>query len=227
MLASITITNSVQGEPSNVVGVKTKNAIDNGMSAIFCLGESVRHLNIFSDRGLKRNVFKCSLLTAKRGRQWKCAPSNWKGLRLLWRTETGTKWFSRTNPCGRLVGHQSSDERIAIQTAHFCICALILGTGVTASPQQAQEVCFFKISLNGFCSTWIFPIYFQTHAEIRQWLRQHISAKVAEETRIIYGGSATAENCNELYAMPDINGFLVGGASLKPDFLKIVASTTK
>jgi triosephosphate isomerase len=67
----------------------------------------------------------------------------------------------------------------------------------------------------------------QTHAEIRQWLRKSVSAEVADSTRIIYGGSATAENCAELYAQPDINGFLVGGASLKPDFLKIVNCTAK
>ena len=66
----------------------------------------------------------------------------------------------------------------------------------------------------------------KTHADIRSWLRKHVSAKVADETRIIYGGSATADNCNELYAMPDINGFLVGGASLKPDFLKIINCTS-
>ncbi len=78
-----------------------------------------------------------------------------------------------------------------------------IGTGVTATPTQAQE----------------------THLEIRNWLRNNISPTVAQETRIIYGGSATAANCAELYAQPDINGFLVGGASLKPEFVKIVNCT--
>ena len=78
-----------------------------------------------------------------------------------------------------------------------------IGTGVTASPQQAQD----------------------THKEIREWLHKNISPAVANETRIIYGGSATASNCAELYAQPDINGFLVGGASLKPDFVKIINCT--
>jgi len=78
-----------------------------------------------------------------------------------------------------------------------------IGTGVTASPQQAQE----------------------THAEIRAWLKKHVSATVAAETRIIYGGSATASNCKELYSQPDINGFLVGGASLKPEFIDIINCT--
>lgn len=78
-----------------------------------------------------------------------------------------------------------------------------IGTGVTASPEQAQE----------------------THADIRAWLSKHVSPEVAAETRIIYGGSATASNAAALYAKPDINGFLVGGASLKPEFVQIINST--
>lgn len=78
-----------------------------------------------------------------------------------------------------------------------------IGTGVTASPQQAQE----------------------THADIRAWLAKNVSSKVSAETRIIYGGSASASNCNELYAQPDINGFLVGGASLKAEFVDIINCT--
>jgi triosephosphate isomerase len=69
--------------------------------------------------------------------------------------------------------------------------------------------------------------FFKTHAQIRDWLARNISTRVADETRIIYGGSATAKNCNELYAMPDINGFLVGGASLKPEFIDIIKCTSK
>jgi triosephosphate isomerase len=78
-----------------------------------------------------------------------------------------------------------------------------IGTGVTATPAQAQE----------------------THAEIRAWLKKNVSPEVAAETRIIYGGSATPQNCDDLYKQPDINGFLVGGASLKPDFVKIINCT--
>ena len=78
-----------------------------------------------------------------------------------------------------------------------------IGTGVTASPQQAQE----------------------THKDIREWLKKNVSAEVAAETRILYGGSATASNCNELYAQLDINGFLVGGASLKAEFINIINCT--
>lgn len=75
-----------------------------------------------------------------------------------------------------------------------------IGTGKTASPQQAQEV----------------------HEKLRQWLKKHVSEAVANSTRIIYGGSVTASNCKELAGMADLDGFLVGGASLKPEFIDII-----
>jgi glyceraldehyde 3-phosphate dehydrogenase len=75
-----------------------------------------------------------------------------------------------------------------------------IGTGLTASPEQAQEV----------------------HAAIRKWLADEVSAEASKSTRIIYGGSVTAANAHELSLKNDIDGFLVGGASLKPDFLKII-----
>jgi len=78
-----------------------------------------------------------------------------------------------------------------------------IGTGKTATPQQAQEV----------------------HAAIRMWLCDNVSIEVAESTRILYGGSVSAANCRELAACPDIDGSLVGGASLKPDFIQIVNAT--
>jgi len=74
-----------------------------------------------------------------------------------------------------------------------------IGTGVVATPQQAQEV----------------------HAEIRKWLEAKCSSDVASTTRIIYGGSVSGGNCVELGKNNDVDGFLVGGASLKPDFLNI------
>jgi len=75
-----------------------------------------------------------------------------------------------------------------------------IGTGKTATPAQAQEV----------------------HDWIRTFLEAKVSKEVAQKTRIIYGGSVTAENCVELAKQPDIDGFLVGGASLKPEFVKII-----
>jgi len=75
-----------------------------------------------------------------------------------------------------------------------------IGTGLVATPEQAQE----------------------TQYNIRCWLAENISPKVAAATRILYGGSANAENAPELIKQKDIDGFLVGGASLKPDFLDII-----
>lgn len=109
-----------------------------------------------------------------------------------------------------------------------------IGTGKVATPQQAQEV----------------------HKAIRAWFAKKVDPKVAESIRIIYGGSVSGKNCEELckhpcwvhtvcrqpiwnywlyhiftYPLllvvarePDIDGFLVGGASLKPEFVQIVNS---
>jgi glyceraldehyde 3-phosphate dehydrogenase len=76
-----------------------------------------------------------------------------------------------------------------------------IGTGKVASPAQAQEV----------------------HAKLRTFLHS-VSPAVAASTRIIYGGSVTAANAKELAAQTDIDGFLVGGASLKPEFIDIINS---
>jgi triosephosphate isomerase len=70
-----------------------------------------------------------------------------------------------------------------------------IGTGKTATPDQANEV----------------------HALIRGKVKSLYSAEIAEGLRIQYGGSVTPENVSQLMAMPDIDGALVGGASLKPD----------
>jgi len=77
-----------------------------------------------------------------------------------------------------------------------------IGTGKVASTEQAQEV----------------------HAAIRSWLKKEVSDKAADETRIIYGGSVNEKNCQDLSKQADIDGFLVGGASLKPAFVDIINS---
>jgi triosephosphate isomerase (TIM) len=77
-----------------------------------------------------------------------------------------------------------------------------IGTGRTASPQQAQEV----------------------HAFIRQRLAQR-DAKIADGLQILYGGSVKAGNARELFSQRDVDGGLIGGASLKAEeFLSIVAA---
>ena len=75
-----------------------------------------------------------------------------------------------------------------------------IGTGKTATSEQAEEVC----------------------KDIRECIAEIYDTDTAEAIRIQYGGSVNAGNAAELFAMPDIDGGLVGGASLKPDFGKIV-----
>jgi len=76
-----------------------------------------------------------------------------------------------------------------------------IGTGRNATPQQAQEV----------------------HAAIRLALRDHFGTNLGDDIRILYGGSVTPENIDSLITQPDIDGALVGGASLKAEsFARIV-----
>ena len=75
-----------------------------------------------------------------------------------------------------------------------------IGTGKTATTEQAQEVC----------------------GKIRECIAEMYDTDTAEAVRIQYGGSVNAGNAAELFAQPDIDGGLVGGASLKADFGKIV-----
>lgn len=57
---------------------------------------------------------------------------------------------------------------------------------------------------------------------MRAWLRNNVSAEAADKTRILYGGSVTDKNADELIQKPDVDGFLVGGASLKEAIKEIV-----
>jgi triosephosphate isomerase len=78
-----------------------------------------------------------------------------------------------------------------------------IGTGVTASPEQAQEM----------------------HLNIRQMIAVAFGQSVANDTSILYGGSVKGNNAQELFAQPDVDGGLIGGASLNAaEFLKIVNS---
>ena len=79
-----------------------------------------------------------------------------------------------------------------------------IGTGKVATPEQAEE----------------------THREIRSWIGANVSTSVAESVRIIYGGSVKGSNCKSLIDCPNIDGFLVGGASLLPEFVQIIKCTS-
>jgi triosephosphate isomerase len=147
------------GETSHVVGVKTKNAINKGMSVMACIGEQ------------------------------------------LAQRQDGTTMTVCAEQLEAIKASLSLGDWKKVVIAYEPVWAI--GTGVVATPQQAQD----------------------THREIREWLAKNISADVAAETRIIYGGSASGSNCGALYAMADINGFLVGGASLKAEFVDIINCT--
>jgi triosephosphate isomerase len=78
-----------------------------------------------------------------------------------------------------------------------------IGTGVTASPEQAEEM----------------------HAFIRKCIAEVYGNEVSEKIHILYGGSVKPNNAKELFGQPNIDGGLVGGASLKPeDFIQIISA---
>ncbi|KAI1122708.1 triose-phosphate isomerase-like protein [Nemania abortiva] len=145
---------TILGETDEVVASKTKYATENGVSVIWCCGESLE----------QREAGQTLDVIAKQLAALKAKISDW--------------------------------SKIVI--AYEPIWAI--GTGKVATTEQAQEV----------------------HASIRQWLAQNVSQSVADETRILYGGSVSEKNCKDLSKQPDIDGFLVGGASLKPAFVDII-----
>lgn len=104
---------------------------------------------------------------------------------------------------GSLAG-LSAEEMAKTVLAYEPVWAI--GTGKTASPGQAEEV----------------------HADIRKLLAAMFGAATADQVVIQYGGSVKADNANDLLGQPNIDGALVGGASLKADsFLAIVEAAAK
>jgi triosephosphate isomerase len=97
--------------------------------------------------------------------------------------------------------HLSAEDFAKVVIAYEPVWAI--GTGVTASPQQAQDM----------------------HKEIRDLIVGKYGAEVADNTTILYGGSVKPNNAEELFGQPDVDGGLVGGASLQADdFLAIAGS---
>ena len=96
----------------------------------------------------------------------------------------------------------SEEEMARVVLAYEPVWAI--GTGRVATPEQAEEV----------------------HADLRKRVADRYNAAIAGETRILYGGSVKPENAAQLFAKPNVDGALVGGASLKAvDFLGIIAAT--
>lgn len=149
---------TILGETDDVVASKTKYAIDNGVSVIWCCGESLEE------------------------------------------REAGSTVAVVTKQLDALKAKIGTSDWSKIVVAYEPIWAI--GTGKVATTEQAQEV----------------------HAAIRKWLKESVNDKAADETRILYGGSVSEKNCKELSKQPDIDGFLVGGASLKPAFVDIINS---
>ncbi|KAI5286957.1 triosephosphate isomerase [Ascosphaera acerosa] len=189
------------GETDEFIAKKTKFAVDNGVGAILCIGETLEVPSphpghdhcVASLQTLLTHVY---LVLGARGRQ------HHEGVRAPARRR-------RRRPLPRRLGQGCDCLRaglVGINTLPRQLSSVSLtvsraiGTGKVATTSQAQEV----------------------HAEIRKWLAATVSAEVAETTRIIYGGSVTDANCKELATAADIDGFLVGGASLKPAFVDIV-----
>lgn len=97
--------------------------------------------------------------------------------------------------------HLSKDQITKVILAYEPVWAI--GTGKTATKDQAQEM----------------------HAFIRGLIADKYSDDVAQEVSILYGGSCNAKNARELFAQPDVDGGLIGGASLKhEDFIEIACS---
>lgn len=97
--------------------------------------------------------------------------------------------------------HLEESEFAKVVIAYEPVWAI--GTGVNATPQQAQEM----------------------HAFIRGLIASRYSKSLSQEISILYGGSCNGKNAKELFANPDVDGGLIGGASLKADeFLTIVDS---
>jgi len=97
--------------------------------------------------------------------------------------------------------HLNKEQFAQVVIAYEPVWAI--GTGLTASVQQAEDM----------------------HASIRSWVESKYDHNLAENTSILYGGSCNESNAKELFSCPNVDGGLIGGASLKVDsFIQIVNS---
>jgi len=145
---------AIFGESDEFVASKTKAALDEGLSVILCVGESLEE----REKGITVEVVTKQLKAV---------------------ADVVKDWTK-------------------IVIAYEPVWAI--GTGKVATNEQAQEA----------------------HAAIREWLAKTVSSEAAEKTRILYGGSVSEKNCKDLAKEKDVDGFLVGGASLKPAFVDII-----
>ena len=144
-------------EDEKLLEIKLDQALTNGLSPIYCIGETQEE------------------------------------------RESGNFWDILAGQLKESVFLLSEGEFSKVILAYEPVWAI--GTGLTATPEQAQEV----------------------HAFIREEIAKNFDQETADKTSILYGGSCNPKNAAELFAQPDIDGGLIGGASLKSrDFLDIV-----
>lgn len=145
------------GETNEVLAEKVNITLENGLSPVFCCGESLEQ---------RQNQDYIAIVKSQL-------------------TES--------------LFHLNADQIQQVVIAYEPIWAI--GTGLTASAEQAQEM----------------------HRELRSHLAEKYGAAIASEISILYGGSVGASNAAELFAGEDVDGGLVGGASLKSrDFTEII-----
>lgn len=118
-----------------------------------------------------------------------------------------TKEQREKNETFKVIEEQMKVGAFALDAADFGHLVIAyepvwaIGTGLTATKEQAQEV----------------------HAFIRKLIEKKYNKEIANNTTILYGGSCNPSNADELFAQPDVDGGLIGGASLKADdFVKII-----
>ena len=180
-----------KGETNELIAAKATAAIDNGLTVIACLGETLaereagRTIDVVTSQ-LAVRVAAC----AARICRWTSPPP--PPLPSL----SSSPHFSPVLRAAQAYARVVKDWGKVV-VAYEPVWAI--GTGKVASPAQAQEV----------------------HAKLRTWLHSNVSPAAAASTRIIYGGSVTGSNAKELASQADIDGFLVGGASLKPEFIDV------
>ena len=147
------------GETSAEVGKKVRACLDNNLTPIACIGESLQE------------------------------------------REAGQIWDVLKSQMDPILAAVTTQEASRLVVAYEPVWAI--GTGKTASAAQAQEV----------------------HEKIRSWLASAFGADQAETVRLLYGGSVKPANALELLSEKDVDGALVGGASLAPEsFLGIAAA---
>lgn len=145
------------GEAGKLLAAKVDQALDNGLTPIYCFGET------------------------------------------LTQREAGNEEKIVAEQLEEGLAHLDVAAMQNVVLAYEPVWAI--GTGVTASPAQAQAV----------------------HAFIRNWLTSRFGESLASSTSILYGGSVKPANANELFSQADIDGGLIGGASLNADdFVAIV-----